>query len=139
MILEAKTNGGDPKQVQEEIQAALHEYKDCPELTQTLQPLADQLTSMYKAAQPPPRPLVSTSGRSSAPPPNPPPAKISSDQVDAWSKVIGDTVDGLGKQDQLGLINIQELNSQINQAKQVASALLDATDKSANSIISHIG
>jgi hypothetical protein len=44
----------------------------------------------------------------------------------------------LGKQDQLGLINIQELNSEINQAKQIASALLDASSKSADAIISHI-
>jgi F0F1-type ATP synthase membrane subunit b/b' len=36
------------------------------------------------------------------------------------------------------LIQIQELNSQLNQAKQTASALMDAADKSASSIINHI-
>ena len=36
------------------------------------------------------------------------------------------------------MINIQEFNAQLNQAKQTASALMDAADKSANSIISHI-
>jgi hypothetical protein len=137
LIVDAKNNGGDPKAVQQEIRQALVDFKDVPELTAALQPMADKITQMYKDAQPPPRPLLSPGARWIAPP-LPPPAKISSDQSDSWSKSLGDVVDGLGKQDQLGLINIQELNSQINQAKQIASALIDAADKSANAIISHI-
>jgi hypothetical protein len=71
-------------------------------------------------------------------PPTPPKITISSDQVTAWTQSIGNTVDDLGRQDQLAMINIQEFNSQINQTKQTASALMDATDKSNTDIISHI-
>ncbi len=71
-------------------------------------------------------------------PRTPDPVKLTKEDSDTWTKEIGDTVDGLGKQDQLGLINIQEFNSQINQTKQIASALMDAADKAANAIISHI-
>ncbi len=63
----------------------------------------------------------------------------SSAEIDSWTKSITDTIDGLGKKDQLGLINIQEFNSEINQAKQVASALMDASNKASDAIISHIG
>jgi hypothetical protein len=73
-----------------------------------------------------------------APPPPPVKLSISSDQVTAWTQSIGNTVDDLGRQDQLAMINIQEFNSQINQTKQTASALMDATDKSNTDIISHI-
>jgi hypothetical protein len=69
----------------------------------------------------------------------PAPVKISSDQVDTWTKNIGNTVDDLGRKDQLSMINIQEYNSEINQSKQTASALIDSADKSSNDIISHIG
>jgi hypothetical protein len=82
-------------------------------------------------------PGVATSGYIQASP-GPSVIKASSAQIDSWTTEIGNTVDGLGKQDQLGLINIQEFNSQINQTKQIASALMDAADKASNAIISHI-
>lgn len=68
----------------------------------------------------------------------PPPVTVDKNQTDQWSKQISDQVDALSKQDQLGLISIQEFNAQLNQAKQTASALMDAADKAASSIISHI-
>lgn len=58
--------------------------------------------------------------------------------ADRWSDKIKNQVESFSKEDQLGLINIQEFNAQLNQAKQTASALMDAADKAANSIISHI-
>jgi hypothetical protein len=68
------------------------------------------------------------------------PAKVSidADTAKRWEDAIKDRVDNLSKDDQLGLINIQEYNAQLNQAKQTAAALMDAADKSANAIISHI-
>ncbi len=73
-----------------------------------------------------------------APPPAPPKVTITDDQSTTWSQNIGDTIDDLGKKDQLALINIQEFNSEINQTKQMTSALLDSADKSSQDIISHI-
>jgi len=67
-----------------------------------------------------------------------PPVKVDKEQTDSWSKQISDKVEALSKQDQLGLINIQEFNAQLNQAKQTASALMDSADKAASAIISHI-
>jgi hypothetical protein len=68
------------------------------------------------------------------------PKKVTIDDgiAERWTNAIKDRVEAFGKEDQLGLINIQEYNAQLNQAKQMASALMDASDKAANSIISHI-
>ncbi|HEY1535593.1 MAG TPA: hypothetical protein VGF76_16340 [Polyangiaceae bacterium] len=152
-LLAAKDGGGDAADVRAAINETLAEYKDIPEVAQVLQPLAKTLTDKYVAAANPPAPHpVTNSGgiaHASAPqnigvwgPPSlqaAPQVKLDSGQIDDMTKSIGDAVDALGKQDQLGLINIQELNSEINQAKQIASALLDASSKSADAIISHIG
>jgi hypothetical protein len=71
--------------------------------------------------------------------PGPKSVTVTADEVTAWTTSIGDAIDDLGRKDQLALINIQEINSEINQAKQTASALMDSADKSANAIINHIG
>lgn len=70
----------------------------------------------------------------------PTPAKVTieEDTATRWTNAIKDRVDDFSKQDQLGLINIQEFNAQLNQAKQMASALMDSSDKAANTIIGHI-
>jgi len=151
-LLAAKDSGSDADEVRAAINNALAEYKDVPEVRETLQPLADTLTTKYQAAIDAAKGWVGTlpnngsgahgtynySQPSHTAPHDPAPVKLSKDEVDDMTKTVGDAVDGLGKQDQLGLINIQELNSEINQAKQIASALLDASSKSADAIISHI-
>jgi hypothetical protein len=63
---------------------------------------------------------------------------IDKETAERWTNKIKDQVEDWSKQDQLGLINIQEYNAQLNQAKQTASALMDASDKAANAIINHI-
>jgi hypothetical protein len=70
----------------------------------------------------------------------PPPAKVTIEDATAkrWTESVKSRVDAFGKDDQLSLISIQEFNAQLNQAKQTASALMDASDKAANSIINHI-
>jgi hypothetical protein len=146
-LLAAKDSGGDAADVRAAITETLAEYKDVPEVAQVLQPLAKTLTDKYVAAanQPAPPQPTNSGGIAHASPPHPPAltaapqVKLASDEIDHMTTDIGNTVDGLGKQDQLGLINIQELNSEINQTKQIASALLDASSKSADAIISHIG
>jgi hypothetical protein len=134
MLADAKNNSGDVTAVNEEINNALDEYKDVPELVQTLGAVSQGLSLARDSTA---APSKDTGGYIEASPASSV-IKASSGQIDDWTKTIGDTVDGLGKQDQLGLINIQEFNSQINQAKQIASALMDASDKAANAIISHI-
>jgi hypothetical protein len=147
-LLAAKDSGGDANEVRAAIDDALAEYKDVPEVAQVLQPLHDTIAAKYKASvDAANKPVTNNGGAhgyhpSSSDPPAlhaPPPVDLSNNEIDDMTKTIGDGVDALGKQDQLGLINIQELNSEINQAKQIASALLDASSKSADAIISHIG
>jgi hypothetical protein len=163
-IANAKNNGGDCAAIHDELNTTLAEYGDIPEVSQVLQPIADKLNGLYGTADPvnvpaPARvvdPNASWTAQLATPmaahpfsttplttsvasPPAVKTIKIFSGDADTWSKDIGDTVDSLGKKDQLGLIDIQEFNSQINQAKQTASALMDSADKSANAIISHIG
>jgi hypothetical protein len=151
-LLAAKDSGSNADEVRAAINDTLAEYKDVPEVVQALKPLADTLTTKYQAAIDAAKGWVGTltnngsgahgvysySQPSHSTQHDPAPVKLSKDEVDDMTKTIGDTVDGLGKQDQLGLINIQELNSEINQAKQIASALLDSASKSADAIISHI-
>ncbi len=43
------------------------------------------------------------------------------------------------KDDQLGLLKLNQLNSHINQTEQIASALIDSRNKSMDSIINRIG
>jgi archaellum component FlaC len=141
MLVDGK--GKDTSDVRDEINAALTEYKDVPEVVTTLQPIAEQLLQQYNdAADASSTPGVATSGTvisAGSSSPTKIVVHLDSTSADNWSKSIGDTVDALGKQDQLGLINIQELNSQISQAQQIASALIDSANKSADTIVSHIG
>jgi hypothetical protein len=154
----AKNNGGDATAVTQAINDALAKYKDVPEVAEVLQPMADKLNGEYaKAAKDAATAQATAAALSNTPNPGgaagmvlqaeidqanrdskPRAIKLDSNDVDNWAKQIGDKVDALGKQDQLGLIQIQEFNSQLNQAKQTASALMDAADKSSSNIINHI-
>ena len=145
-IQNAQKDGTDATALQQEISDTLKQYQDVPELVKVLTPIEADLTTRTNAAvdaanQPAHglwqtvNVITQTTGPGTG---VPAPVKLSQSDSDTWTKEIGDTVDGLGKQDQLGLINIQEFNSQINQTKQIASALLDAADKASNAIISHI-
>jgi hypothetical protein len=141
MLVAAK--GQDGNAVRDEINTALQDYKDVPGVADTLQPIADKLQSQYELAEDAnytPATArggdvisASTGSQSSNPSFN-----INSEDATSWGDAIDNAVSDLGKKDQLGLINIQELNNQINQAKQIASALIDSADKSASAIISHI-
>jgi hypothetical protein len=158
-IVNLQKSGQDAAPLQAEMNDALNKYGDVPEVAQFLQPIADELNqrmgaASLAAANPPQTGYVDPNERrvvlnGGAPePPTPLPTAdaprprenvtVSSDDSDRWTKQVDSAVDGLGKKDQLGLINIQEFNSQINQTKQIASALMDASDKSAQAIISHI-
>ncbi|MEO7036672.1 MAG: hypothetical protein ABI548_22180 [Polyangiaceae bacterium] len=137
-ILNAQKDGTDARDLQKEIADTMKQYGDIPEVTKTLTPIETDLTKRIAKADGPQTYGNDLASVTLQPTPGQIPVTLSKDDSDNWTKEIGDTVDGLGKQDQMGMINIQEFNSQINQAKQIASALLDAADKSANAIINHI-
>jgi hypothetical protein len=143
----AGKSGADPTAIRDEMVATIKKFKDeFPDVAQALQGTLDILNDRIKTANSgaiPQDPVVVTdrSGNQvtiARPAIAPDPAKLTTDEATDWCKTISDCVDGLGKDDQLGMINIQEFNSQINQTKQIASALMDSMDKSANAIISHI-
>jgi hypothetical protein len=145
-ILELKTNGKDASELRTEMHTVLDKYgAEFPEVGKALNDLATTLDDKYaaalKAAWVPARASGAHSNSSTVIPAHqgtPDPVKLNPDEIDNWSKQIGGVVDGLSKQDELGILNIQELNAEVNQAKQTASALMDAADKSANVIINHI-
>ena len=135
--------GKDGNALLAEVDSALSEYSDIPEVAIALQPMADGLLAQsQKANDANMTPGKSTSGyvdsSGSGTSAKGAPFNVDGASADNWSAGIGHSVDALGKQDSLGLINIQEFNSEINQAKQIASALLDASNKTSDSIINHI-
>jgi hypothetical protein len=135
--------GKDGNDLLAEVNSALSEYSDIPEVVTALQPMANGLTAQSQIAnEKNMTPGVAISGTvvssGSGSMTTGAPFNVDSTNADDWSAGVGHAVDALGKQDSLGLINIQEFNSEINQAKQIASALLDAANKASDSIISHI-
>ena len=143
LIVDSKTNGGDAQALSDAVNAAMDKYKDDPEAMKVLGPIQSTLKDEYDAASDAASTSTSYSSGGSAmvsvsQTSTPAPVKITDDQRDAWGKSIDGTISDLSKQDELGMVDIQELNSEINQAKQLASALMDSADKSATSIIDHI-
>jgi hypothetical protein len=163
LIGNCKNDGSDCKAIHDLVNEVIAKYPNVPEVSQALQPIADKLNALYGTSDPVNVPPADSTVTTAAPlnpnttisinsnvtlhtpstntPANHqlPEVPLNGGDADSWIKQIGDKVDVLGKQDQLGLINIQEFNSQLNQTKQTASALMDAADKAASSIINHIG
>lgn len=135
-LLQMKTNGKDATEVNAAIHDTVAKYaEEFPEIGKCLQGFADELDERFAAEAA--KDIVPHFNGAWLTFDPPKPVTLDEKKIDDWTKAIGDKVDALGKQDQLGLINIQEFNAQLNQAKQTASALMDAADKTANSIISH--
>jgi hypothetical protein len=156
-IANTKTDGNNSAAIHDEVNDALTKYKDVPGVTDVLQPIADKLNDQYGTSDPVnvmPPPMSVPTTLTTTPigaaytqtHPNvllaqsfgPKQFAIDSGDVDTWTKNIDSTLQSLGSKDQLSLIDIQEVNSELNQAKQTASALMDAADKSATDIIEHI-
>lgn len=148
-IAEAQAHDSDAKPVMDLIAQTIKDYGDeFPDAKKSLQSILDNLNDTYaqhvdqarQAAQfnDPNEPIYPGAPAILKPPLDVPPVKISKDDSDRWGKGIQDAVDGMSKEDQLGMVNIQEFNAQLNQAKQMASALMDSADKTASSIINHI-
>jgi hypothetical protein len=140
----AAAKGKDGNALLAEVNSALSQYSDIPEVVTALQPMADGLTAQSQTAnEKNMTPGVAVSGTAvssgSGSTTTGAPFNVASADSDNWIAGIGHSVDALGKQDALGLIDIQEFSSEINQSKQIASALLDSTNKTSDSIINHIG
>jgi len=166
-IDDLKASGADAGPLRDQINEAIAQYgAEFPEVGEVLQPIADELNqrfedAQYKVSNPtaPPNQAANRSNTHSNPPPaNPPPTKgnvgkntqslptkvelppvkISKEDAERWTKKITDKVDTLGKQDQLGMIHLQEFNAQLNRTKDTASALMASADKAADNIVAHI-
>lgn len=153
-IDQAERSGQDPIEAYTAINDAIKKYGgEFPEVTEVLQPMATALKARYDAVadaavnRPLKAPTTVTTGKNGQTsasvnqwhPPAPTSVKIEKEEGDAWIKNIQGKLDVLGKQDQLGLIHIQDLNSQLNRAQDTASALMASAAKSADTIVSHIG
>ncbi|HEY4105302.1 MAG TPA: hypothetical protein VGM44_15500 [Polyangiaceae bacterium] len=141
-IANAANDGADAKAIHDEVNAALQKYRDIPGVSDVLQPIANKLNDGYGTSEPVniTAEAPTWGSTSTTPPPTAVPnVQISSDDSKTWSANITSTVQDLGNQDQLGMINIQEYNNEINQTKQIASALIDSANKSSQDIISHVG
>jgi len=135
---DAAANETDGVLLKADIEDAIKKHgAEFPEVAETLQPILDELNQRQAKNEFDAKNNWLTQWTNFAAP-DPKPVSISGDDSKRWGDSIDNQVEAFGKQDQLGMINIQEYNAQLNQAKQTASALMDAADKSANAIISHI-
>jgi len=138
-IADASANHTDGALLRDDIEELIKTYgREFPEVTTTLQPVLKELNDRYQRNVDAARAPLAWNPDFYDPNARPAPVDVSKDDADRWGKAIGNQVESYGKTDQLGMVNIQELNAQLNQAKQTASALMDASDKSTNTIINHI-
>jgi hypothetical protein len=159
-----KASGEDAGALRAQIDETIAKYgTEFPEVSEVLQPIANELAERAEKSRP--RIIKPTTGPTRpGTPPSPEPAgsapakgeqvdkrteslptkvdfpsvKISKEDAERWSKQITDKGDTLGKQDQLGMVHLQDLNAQLNRAKDVASALMASADKAADNIVAHI-
>ena len=115
---------------EEEVNAVIGQYGDVPGVREALEPIRVALGDANVSSTNGTGPVTSVSSG---------PIKLDGGDIDNWSKGISDCVDYLSKQDQLGMINLGQLNSEINRAEQTASALKDSRNKTAEAIINRIG
>ena len=165
-IDELEASGKDATELRDMMTEAVKKYgAEFPEVKEALQPMLDDLNKRIEDAQPklavpsgPPSkgaPTLTNQGSGShvtssdnnaaaaaAPKTaslDPKPVKISEDDAKRWNDAIKNKTDVLGKQDQLGMVHIQDFNAQLNRTKDMASSLMAAADKASDSIVSHIG
>jgi hypothetical protein len=62
----------------------------------------------------------------------------SKDAVANWTEQMQGVIDKFGKDDQMALLNIQNLNARIQQATQLASNLISSANQAASSIVHNI-
>jgi len=140
-IADAAANGTDATELRADLQAAIDKYgAEFPDVKKTLQPIVDELTKRHEANVEASKQYFDPFGTPLIIPFMGPvaPVKLTQADSDRFGKEISAQVDAFGKTDQLGMVNIQEFNAQLNQAKNTASSLMDSADKAAQNIIGHI-
>lgn len=113
-----------PEDLRAEMELLLSSYAGSPfeaELEELFRPMLDELE------------IALTLERGYSPVP------LSDQQAEDFSKTIESKIDALGRDDQLALIQIQSLTSDINQAAQLASNLLSSSNQTENTIVGNIG
>jgi len=145
-LLQMKTNGKDASEVTAAIHQAIEEFgEEFPDVKKALGEFADSLDQRAKAAidasNLPTTEFDSSNDTVRVVPPThiPEPVKLSDKEIDDITNSIKDTVDGFGKDDQLGLIHLNQLNSRINQTENLFSSLSDSRNKTIDAIINRIG
>jgi len=148
-LLQMKTDGKDASEVTAAMHQAIEQFGDeFPDVKKTLEgfvaTLDQRAADATKAAESPTYETTYDADGNPVyiefPPTHcPAPVHLEDKEIETWTGSIGDAVDGLGKDDQLGLLNLNQLNSHINQTEQIASALVDSRNKSMDSIINRIG
>jgi len=154
-IDDLKASGADAHELRQMVSDTIAQYgEEFPEVGKVLQPIADELSDRYKPVPATHQQTSSNnlpgvrsgnvapnsggSGTKPAPLTAPRTVKISSEDAERWTKQISDNVDTLGKQDQLGMVHLQDFNAQLNRTKDMASALMASADKAADNIVAHI-
>jgi hypothetical protein len=129
-----KNNGGNTTTAfEDKVNEAISEYSDVPGFADSLRDLSQTLGDAHVSSTngtDDSTTVISGGGDG---------IQLDGSKIDGWSTSISDCVDYLGKQDQLGTINLNQLNSQINQTENIASAIKDSRSKTAESIINRIG
>jgi hypothetical protein len=139
LLADTKNGTATPAQVLAKLNQLLAKSQQFPEVAQMLQPMHDALVQRFQQAASDAA-MYNAQHKDDAGfvPKKPGAVGITSAEADTWAGQLKDKVDYLGKQDQLGLINIQDVNSQINQTKEIASNLIDSENKSASAVVANI-
>ncbi|MEI9954015.1 MAG: hypothetical protein WDO74_34815 [Pseudomonadota bacterium] len=147
-LLQMKTNGKDASEVTAAMNKAIEQFsEEFPDVKKVLQGFADTLNQRAadaRQAAESPQSGWETHGEESVyvthpPTHHPEPVHIDEKEIDSWTTGITDAVDALSKEDQLGLLNLNQLNSHIGQTENIASALMDSRNKVIDGIINRIG
>jgi len=145
-LLQLKTNGKDASEVTAAVRQVVDEFgEEFPEIKKALGGFADSLDQRAKdaidASNLPTTEYDPATGTTKENPPThiPAPVKLGDKEIDDITNSIKDTVDGFGKDDQLGFIHLSQLDHNVNNAENTYSAQLESRNKTIEAIINRIG
>jgi hypothetical protein len=114
-------SGQSPEQIREQVEQILQSYGDTP-YADDLEKLFQSFFGAFEIDAELRMPVISMADKETA----------------DLSAAIQSTVDSLGRDDQLELIQIQSLTADIREAGQLASNLLSSSNQTANAIVGNI-
>lgn len=141
LFAQMKNDGTDASEVTAAVNDTIKQFGDeFPDVEKALGRIADTLNKRQAdAVAASERPTRDFLGNEVPPTHRPEPVHIDSKDLENWITTMTDAVDGLSQDDHLGMLNLNQLNSHINQTEQIASALIDSRNKNLDSIINRIG